>query len=321
MNGTSLPQRGAASPLRVLLSSLIICLALTGCAAMDHDTAELTRGRLMTESEALARWGVERDWWKGYADATLNALEEEALANNTDLAKSAISVNKALYQARRIGSDMVPSFTAGADAGRSKNLDSGDSDAPSYGADLGISYELDLWRRLRDETSAAEWTLRATEQDLESARLTLTAAFLSAGIAAFRWFFLRFSLYKDIFFRLISRFPIIICNAEHQLIRFSRHITFHSQFPIACSPEGRRLLPCLKGAKLLFVIQFIQFEWPRIRILYNWGDPYILSIHVSAVEHIDLKARFLPCFEHRGFLPIPHTNADAGQLFIILSPL
>ena len=176
MNGTSLPQRGAASPLRVLLSSLIICLALTGCAAMDHDTAELTRGRLMTESEALARWGVERDWWKGYADATLNALEEEALANNTDLAKSAISVNKALYQARRIGSDMVPSFTAGADAGRSKNLDSGDSDAPSYGADLGISYELDLWRRLRDETSAAEWTLRATEQDLESARLTLTAS-------------------------------------------------------------------------------------------------------------------------------------------------
>ena len=188
MNGTSLPQRGAASPLRVLLSSLIICLALTGCAAMDHDTAELTRGRLMTESEALARWGVERDWWKGYADATLNALEEEALANNTDLAKSAISVNKALYQARRIGSDMVPSFTAGADAGRSKNLDSGDSDAPSYGADLGISYELDLWRRLRDETSAAEWTLRATEQDLESARLTLTA---SVADAYFNWRYIR----------------------------------------------------------------------------------------------------------------------------------
>ena len=155
---------------------------------MDYDAAELTQGSLMPESEAQARWGVEPDWWKGYADAQLNALEEEALANNTDLAKSAISVNKALYQARRIGSDLVPTFTAGADAGRSKNLGSGDSGDPSYGTDLGVSYELDLWRRLRNESSAAEWTLRATEQDLASARLTLTA---SVADAYFNWRYTR----------------------------------------------------------------------------------------------------------------------------------
>ncbi len=179
---------GVVFALRALCFSFLVCFALTGCAALDYDTAELTRGRLMTESEALTRWGVERDWWKGYGDAQLNALEQEALANNTDLAKSAISVNKALYQARRIGSDLVPAFTAGADAGRSKNLESGHSGDPSYGADMGLSYELDLWRRLRDETSAAEWALRATEQDLASARLTLTA---SVADAYFNWRYTR----------------------------------------------------------------------------------------------------------------------------------
>ena len=37
--------------------------------------------KLMPQSEALALWGVDRDWWKGYADAQLNALEEQALAD------------------------------------------------------------------------------------------------------------------------------------------------------------------------------------------------------------------------------------------------
>ncbi len=172
------------------LCALLALLILPGCATRDYDATELTQ-KLMPQSEALALWGVDRDWWKGYADAQLNALEEQALANNTDLAKSAISVNKALYQARRIGADLVPTFTAGADASRSKNLDSGNSGDPSYGADLGISYELDLWQRLRNETSAAEWTLKATEQDLETARLTLTAG---VADAYFNWRYLQEAL-------------------------------------------------------------------------------------------------------------------------------
>ena len=50
----------------------------------------------------------------------LNALMEQALANNIDLKQAAISVNKALNQANILGADLGPSFSGSLGANASK---------------------------------------------------------------------------------------------------------------------------------------------------------------------------------------------------------
>jgi len=157
---------------RFFLSFLFCLLLAGGCATRDYDLTEAENRGLLPEDTILADWNVDREWWKSYADPRLDALVSQALTRNTDLARSAISVNRALYQARKVGADLVPAFSADAGAGTTSNLDSGDA-SRSYSAGLDVGYELDLWGRLRNAASAAVWEYEATEEDRESARLAL----------------------------------------------------------------------------------------------------------------------------------------------------
>lgn len=159
------------SPSRLFRSLLLPALPvlLGACAGRDY---VMPPAGLMTETELEAEWSVDRAWWKAYRDPALDALVDTALRNNVDLAKSAIAVNRALYQARQAGADLAPEFSGGGDAATNVNAKTGDS-SESYGSNLGISYELDLWRKLRNAASAREWEYKATEQDRESVRLAL----------------------------------------------------------------------------------------------------------------------------------------------------
>ena len=95
-----------------------------------------------------------------------------ALERNVDLALSAIKVNRALYQARLLSADLVPSFSANASAAASHNIDNGNA-ARSYQTEFGVSYEVDLWQKLRNAANAQEWEYKATMEDREAARLAL----------------------------------------------------------------------------------------------------------------------------------------------------
>ncbi len=151
-------------------------LVLSGCASQDYSIPE---GALMDRSSILEQYSVDPEWWKAYGMDELDALVDRALANNIDLARAAISVNKALYRARQLGASMVPDFTANASAGESGRLDAG-AFSDSYSAGISLSYEIDLWNRLKDSADAGTWTLSATEQDLLSSRFSLINSVVSA---------------------------------------------------------------------------------------------------------------------------------------------
>ena len=154
-------------------SPLLICLfcllTLSGCATRDYDTSG--QG-ILSESEILEHYTIDREWWKQYHDENLDRLVDLALERNLDLARSTILVNKALYQAHQLKAELVPSFSGGGDAGSTLQTSTGDS-TRSFDASLGLSYELDLWSRLRDSASAQAWEYQATEQDREATRLAL----------------------------------------------------------------------------------------------------------------------------------------------------
>ena len=144
-------------------------LLLSGCAAQRY---ELPAQDVLTQSQIEERYSIDRQWWAQYADPKLDALVAQALERNIDLARSAISVNRALFRARQLGAELVPSFSGDGSASSRTYLDDG-SASRSFSASLGLNYELDLWGRLRDSASAQAWEHLATEQDLEAARLAL----------------------------------------------------------------------------------------------------------------------------------------------------
>lgn len=155
---------------------LIMAVFLLGACA-NYPMEPLKEG--LVPADAMAQWRSDPVWWAGYADPRLNALVTQALENNIDLARSAITVNRALYQAKLLGAELVPTFSGSAEAGTSNNLRTGTA-GDSWKSSLAVQYEIDLWQRLTNAASAQEWEYRATELDREAVRLTLVNSVIDA---------------------------------------------------------------------------------------------------------------------------------------------
>lgn len=159
---------------RLILILLIIVFGggAASCARVNRPERNLEE-RLLYNAAAKARYQLDPEWWKIYNDQQLNRLADQALANNIDLARAAISVNRALYQAKLISADLIPGFSGGLEASARKNINDGGPSTRSAGGNISLSYELDLWRKVADTASAAQWEYAATIEDKESARLAL----------------------------------------------------------------------------------------------------------------------------------------------------
>ena len=156
---------------KIGLATCIVLIFLNACSAVEMPpTLDAQLGYTAQTAESYI---ADVNWWEIYNDPQLNLIVETALANNLDLAQSAISVNRALYQANLIGADLVPSFSGDLNGSARKNIRHGGASNRTVGGELAVSYELDLWRKLADAADAAEWEYEATVQDLAAVRLSL----------------------------------------------------------------------------------------------------------------------------------------------------
>ena len=119
---------------------------------------------------------VVRKWWLSFADERLGALMDQALSDNPGLQGTWSRLAQAEASARRAGAGQKPALTGEGSAARRR------TDTPrsaTYATDLSlglaVSYELDLWGRIRSQRDAAEMELQATREDLDAAAITLTA--------------------------------------------------------------------------------------------------------------------------------------------------
>lgn len=170
-------------PLRSIIISLLaaglVIVTAGGCARVSRPEQDLQE-RLSYNEAVRQRYQLDSEWWKVYNDEQLNRLVSRALASNIDLAKAAVSVNKALYQAELLATGLVPEFSGNIDGSLKKDITHGGATTRNYSGGLGISYELDLWRRVADSVSALEWEAKATMEDRESARLALIGSVVDA---------------------------------------------------------------------------------------------------------------------------------------------
>ena len=121
-------------------------------------------------------------WWEIYQDAQLNALEEQINVSNQNLKAAEAQFQQARALVRFNRAAYYPTVTAGA-SGEREHLSSNRPLVPSStqtnGTDLvipvDVSYEADVFGRMRHTVEAARANAQASAGDLESVRLSLHA--------------------------------------------------------------------------------------------------------------------------------------------------
>ncbi len=124
------------------------------------------------------------DWWEQFRDPVLNDLIRTALAENKDIRIAAARVEEFLGRYGVTRSQLFPQVGTQFQAGSQRisrstqpQIAAGQSDTfDGYSLDLGMSWEIDLWGRLRRATEAARADLLASEQSRLSIILSLTSA-------------------------------------------------------------------------------------------------------------------------------------------------
>jgi NodT family efflux transporter outer membrane factor (OMF) lipoprotein len=170
-------------------------LLLAACAAppsVEEPAQSVDIPRAWTAG-AAAPGRPEAGWWRSFGDPRLDALVREAVEKNPGLRGASARVDAALAQARIAGADSLPQAAARFDAGRRKQVFLGieipgiDVLSPtftSFGVSLDLSWEIDLWGRLRARESAALSDVQAAEADFEGAQLSLAAQTAKAYFAS-----------------------------------------------------------------------------------------------------------------------------------------
>ena len=166
---------------------LMATTLLAGCATVDRVAGEqaLISPDLPSAPDTWLAAGVAGemptgDWLSQFADPMMTALVEEALNANPTLEAQLASVEAATAQARSVYGRTLPNVNASASAGGTSNAIElgGNLDRvtdSTFGLGLDVSWEADLWGRLRNSINASEADLAASEADLAALRLAIAA--------------------------------------------------------------------------------------------------------------------------------------------------
>jgi len=135
-------------------------------------------------------------WWTVFRDPTLDALQQRALQASPDLRTAALRFAQSRAQRRIAASQVLPQADLNAQATRQRQSENaaetrlvnaiGGAQAPAlvellsdpfdlYQAGFDVSWELDLWGRVRRSVEAADASIEAAGASLDDARLTLSS--------------------------------------------------------------------------------------------------------------------------------------------------
>jgi len=132
-------------------------------------------------------------WWEVFGDQGLNALEEQVTVSNQTIAQAEAQFRAARAGVRLARADLFPTVGVGATATRSSGVTNRSSASPqgappavtAYSVPADLSWELDLFGRVRRTVEASVANAQASAADLESVRLAMHAE-LAVGYFALR---------------------------------------------------------------------------------------------------------------------------------------
>jgi NodT family efflux transporter outer membrane factor (OMF) lipoprotein len=136
--------------------------------------------KVASPSDALLRG----NWWEVFHEPELNALEEQLNINNQNIKQYFQQYMEARALIAEARSQYWPTITANPGWSRSRsssNLGSSSTANPGHtsslwAAPLDVSWEPDLWGKIRNEVREAEYSAQMSAGDLENEKLTEQAS-------------------------------------------------------------------------------------------------------------------------------------------------
>jgi hydrophobe/amphiphile efflux-1 (HAE1) family protein/NodT family efflux transporter outer membrane factor (OMF) lipoprotein len=120
------------------------------------------------------------NWWEFFSDTNLNALETQALAANQQLKAAVARVSEARATARVARSEFLPFISADPSFQRERYSPNeqpsfGNVTANTFSTPLDLSYEVDLWGRVRRNFESSRADAQASLADFYNVLLTLNS--------------------------------------------------------------------------------------------------------------------------------------------------
>ena len=140
--------------------------------------------------ESAPRFAEDGRWWRIYNDASLESLVQESFARNADLVIAVARVDEARAIIRDVQAGYYPSVDARGSGYRQKVSERTATFFPGiptqysdFKGTLNVSYELDLFGRIRAGVAAARAELAANEASRDGVRLALAAQVVKSYFA------------------------------------------------------------------------------------------------------------------------------------------
>ena len=156
-------------------------LLLSSCAtAPPPEREDILEEALPETTEIPVEWTapagdtgeVDDGWIYDFGDPELTSLVDEAVSEqNPNMRLLSAQVDRAAGLARQAGAALKPTVALGG------NLSDTTGSAPGVaGAGVGVSWEIDVWGKIRAGATAADESLRATVYDFQFGRQSLAAS-------------------------------------------------------------------------------------------------------------------------------------------------
>ncbi len=135
-------------------------------------------------AEGVRASEISAHWWQSFGDAQLTALVEAALAHNSDVLIAASRVEQAREQIRLSHAALQPNLDAVLGAQRTRELSVlGITHTTAVQPSLQLSYEVDIWGRLRRLREAATLQYQASEAERDAVRLAVASTTARAYVS------------------------------------------------------------------------------------------------------------------------------------------
>ncbi|MBB3695158.1 efflux transporter outer membrane subunit [Sphingomonas sp. BK580] len=166
---------------------LLSAALLSGCAGPRPETplSAAVVAPAAWRDGAAAGGRLDPAWWNRFGEPALTAIVARALDRNLDVAIAATRVEEARAQFAAARGAQLPSASASASGARERTVNAfGEgADQTAGQVQLSVSYDADLFGRLRNATAAARADLLATRAGRDGVRLAVAASAAGGYVA------------------------------------------------------------------------------------------------------------------------------------------
>lgn len=169
-------QYSIVQQLCIVFISVFSLIAATGCAQKTSIPIDSQPVLLPQNFSASGQSELQQIWWQELGDTHLQSLIENALINNQNIKVLEERLIQAEALAKKAGADLSPTIDFNGSARETRSRTDGSTKSTTnLLLGLAASYEIDLWGRLQAKEDAAIFDARASNEDLQSASLSLAA--------------------------------------------------------------------------------------------------------------------------------------------------